>query len=396
MAVPDGARIRLAQEGPELQVTFETAAEVEAPAAPPATVADSSIGQKQAVGRETLLREIGRAKQEERDAMAGEVARAKRSTGRWIAIGGLGIAALLAIGLALMYFMGGKRLDETVEAQEAKLAEVTAEVGKNVWADIEQQVSPSTAHIRSRYHLKLPFNPNAGETVYAELLGGQVEGSGILIKDGVVLTAAHIVEPWRGALENWEEFAQETSAIAELAHLDVQFPGQQPVVATVIAISENRDLALLGLTPNSRTPIPVEPDNEAVSVTDEVSIFGYPGTLGQYVLLAESTRGADEQFAELKEVVPTFLLGTVTLPVRSTADLSHHFFLDASAEPGNSGGPVVNQEGRLIGIISQRYEVDEEISIFGRMETRRRAVGGSVQAVSPNDIREFLVRAGVN
>ncbi|HEX6864899.1 MAG TPA: FHA domain-containing protein, partial [Thermoanaerobaculia bacterium] len=90
VTVPDGSRIRLAKEGPEMQVTAEAAPTVAAP--PPSATATgpgSTAVQppKETVGRATMLREIDRARQEERDVMVGEVAKSKKSTGLFVTLG---------------------------------------------------------------------------------------------------------------------------------------------------------------------------------------------------------------------------------------------------------------------------------------------------------------------
>jgi hypothetical protein len=107
----------------------------------------------------------------------------------------------------------------------------------------------------------------------------------------------------------------------------VSFKGNQ-VDAQILAVDKMNDIAILktNIKPNSIFPI----SNEDVSLLEDVVVAGYP--LGKKVSSAIKTH---------KGVV-TALAGA--------GDNYSNFQTDASINAGNSGGPIMNQKGNIVGI----------------------------------------------
>ncbi|MDA7442962.1 serine protease [Candidatus Pelagibacter ubique] len=107
----------------------------------------------------------------------------------------------------------------------------------------------------------------------------------------------------------------------------VNFKGNQ-VDAQILAVDKTNDIAILktNIKPNSIFPI----SNEDVSLLEDVVVAGYP--LGKKVSSAIKTH---------KGVV-TALAGA--------GDNYSNFQTDASINAGNSGGPIMNQKGNIVGI----------------------------------------------
>jgi serine protease Do len=168
------------------------------------------------------------------------------------------------------------------------------------------RVSTSVVVIRSR-----------GEEVTAE---GTVRfkeiGSGVLISpDGKVATAAHVVQ----TMEN----------------ITVEFLGEEPVAARVIASEQWADISILqvSVVPRDATVSKLA-DSDPVRVGDPVFLVGAP-----YGLSYSLSQGV---------ISARWAPNTVT----KDFPLAEFFQTDAVINTGNSGGPMFNREGELIGIVS--------------------------------------------
>lgn len=146
----------------------------------------------------------------------------------------------------------------------------------------------------------------------------QSMGTGFFIdQEGHILTTAHVV------LEAWR--------------IEVRMPslGHAPLYAELVGVSPERDLALLKLVAGDREKviktyglIPTLPfgDSDLVERSEPVLVLGYP--LGQYNL-----KGSTGIVSGREPILWQTLL-QITAPIN----------------PGNSGAPVINQRGEVVGI----------------------------------------------
>jgi serine protease Do len=177
-------------------------------------------------------------------------------------------------------------------------------------AQVFKRVGPAVVVVRTVERMA----PAVGDGTRLAAVAGT--GSGVFIgNDGKVLTAAHVV--------------QAAEAVA------VDFPGGQRVRARVIASDQPADVALLQL---ERVPPGVVParlgDSDGAEVGDGVFVVGAPLgishtlTVGHLSARRQSRGGYGALFpAEL-------------------------FQTDAAINRGNSGGPMFNLDGEVIGIVS--------------------------------------------
>jgi serine protease Do len=142
-------------------------------------------------------------------------------------------------------------------------------------------------------------------------------GSGVLISaDGKVLTAAHVV--------------QTADAVA------VEFPGDVLIKATIVAADPAADVALLQV---ERVPEGVQPaklgDSDKAEIGDEIFIVGAP--LGMSHTLTVGHLSARRR--------PNATFGSM--------ETTEVFQTDAAINQGNSGGPMFNLAGEVIGVVSR-------------------------------------------
>jgi serine protease Do len=142
-------------------------------------------------------------------------------------------------------------------------------------------------------------------------------GSGVLISaDGKVLTAAHVV--------------QTADAVA------VEFPGDVLIKATILASDPAADVALLQV---ERVPAGVQAamlgDSDKAEVGDEIFIVGAP--FGMSHTLTVGHVSARRR--------PNATFGSV--------ETTEVFQTDAAINEGNSGGPMFNRAGEVIGVVSR-------------------------------------------
>ena len=173
-------------------------------------------------------------------------------------------------------------------------------------SDAYRRVSTSVAVIRAR-----------GQEVTAEgTVAFREIGSGVLISsDGKVATAAHVVQ----TMEN----------------ITVEFLGEEPVPARVIASEQWADISILQVSAVPRDATVAKLGNsDPVRVGDPVFIVGAP-----YGLSYSLSEG---------------IISARWPPNTVTKDfpLAEFFQTDAVINTGNSGGPMFTRAGELIGIVS--------------------------------------------
>jgi S1-C subfamily serine protease len=141
-------------------------------------------------------------------------------------------------------------------------------------------------------------------------------GSGVLIsQSGRILTAAHVVEA--------------------ADRVRIRFAGGAIVPARVVAADPLADLALLEATQVPQDAVAARiGDSDKVEVADQVFVVGAPYGISEtlsvgYVSARRAVRSEPGDSASVEL-----------------------FQTDASIGPGNSGGPMFNMQGEVIGIVS--------------------------------------------
>jgi serine protease Do len=190
----------------------------------------------------------------------------------------------------------------------------------------------------------------------------QATGSGVIVDagQGYVLTNAHVVE--------------------NASNIEITTKDNRRLTAKLIGRDPETDIAVLQIPAAGLTAVPIG-DSDRLQVGDFVLAIGNPFGLGQTV-----TSGIISA------------LGRSGLGIEGYEDFIQ---TDASINPGNSGGPLVDLQGRVVGIntailapsganigigfavpISMARQIMEQLISYG--EIRRGRIGVAMQDLTPD------------
>ncbi len=205
----------------------------------------------------------------------------------------------------------------------------------NSLRDLFARVSPSVCVLKT-------VGNEISDTAETGLTSAYGLGSGVLISnDGKVLTAAHVVH------------------LADV--VSAEFANDEKIAAKVLGTIPSADIALLQLEhmPKGIAPA-VLGDSDLMQVGDQVMIIGAPFGLSR-AMSSGYLSGRHDMTEQRESMVEVEVLQS-----------------DAAANSGNSGGPMFNMNGEVIGIIS---------SIL----TRSGGFDGISLAISSNVIKRLLL-----
>lgn len=153
-------------------------------------------------------------------------------------------------------------------------------------------------------------------------------GTGFALKDGYILTNYHVVE--------------EASTI-NIYGIGGNFTNG--IKATLIGSDKYNDLALLKLSgnvPTSFNTIPYGFKSKIADVGEDVYVLGFPltATMGEEVKLTN---------------------GIISAKTGFDGDVSQ-YQISVPIQPGNSGGPLIDYNGNVIGVICAKHKGTENVS----------------------------------
>ena len=268
------------------------------------------------------------------------VRRALRPFAALLATGVLGGAVAVGV-VALLGDLGGNTtiVTQTVAAPTSDPAFVGAPMSIN---EIYRRSAPGVVQVTSTTRASAP-NP------FGDRFSGppvQALGSGFVIdKAGHIVTNYHVVE---GADD-----------------IKVSFSNQDTVKARIVGTDPSTDLAVLRVneTASALTPLTLG-DSDRMEVGDEVVAIGNPFGLDR-----TATAG-----------IVSALQRGITAPNGYTID--HAIQTDAPINHGNSGGPLLNTRGQVVGVNSQ-------------IETGGSSLGGNVGigfAIPSNTVKNVVAQ----
>lgn len=148
-----------------------------------------------------------------------------------------------------------------------------------------------------------------------------VSGSGFVIsEDGYILTNYHVIE----------YAVQGSSPVTVILHDGTEYEAQ------IVGKEETNDLAVLKIDAKGLTPVSLG-NSDSIQVGDTVYAVGNP--LGELEFSMSTGH-----VSALDRVVST-----------EESEAINMFQIDAAVNPGNSGGPVYNSRGEVIGVVTAKY-----------------------------------------
>ncbi|WP_369170802.1 S1C family serine protease [Streptomyces sp. R28] len=152
--------------------------------------------------------------------------------------------------------------------------------------------------------------------------GGEFQGTGFVYDadKGLILTNAHVVDG--------------------MTALKVGIENKDPVAAQVVGSDPCQDLAVVKLDAPQEDLKELEfGDGDDVETTDEVMAIGYPSSLensaDQRAIFTSGTVQSPDVAADPSPSLPHY-----------PATVQH----SAAINPGNSGGPLLNSDGKVVGV----------------------------------------------
>lgn len=280
---------------------------------------------------------------------------------RTLLMTGLGLFALLASATDLE----AQRSDRDRSVRQLDELSVS-------FAALSERVAPAVVQVLATGYAAGGGDVSAGDNV---LTRRQIGGSGVVLDaDGYIVTNAHVVD---GAGRVQVQLAQAPDRGGP--GRSILQPRGRIVDARVVAIDRETDIAVLEISETGLPTLPLA-DSDELRMGQLVFAFGSP--LG---LESSVTMGVVSAVArQLRPEDPMIYIQT-----------------DAPINPGNSGGPLVDPEGRVVGIntfiISQSggnegigfaapsnivRNVYEQIKQFGYV--RRGEIGVHAQTITSN------------
>lgn len=180
------------------------------------------------------------------------------------------------------------------------------------------------------------------------------EGTGFALASGYIVTNYHVIENAKSII---------------IKGVNGDFSNQYH--ATVVAVDKNNDLAILQIMDEHFKDFGTIPYNVKIGNSDvgeDIFVLGYPlsSTMGDEIKLTTGVISSKTGFQ-----------GDVSL-----------YQISAPVQPGNSGGPLFDNNGNLIGIISSKHRGAENVSYAIKSSYLKNLIDSSVSAaILPNNNR---------
>lgn len=247
-------------------------------------------------------------------------------------------------------------------------------------------------------------NPNDPEVMailnqlnYQTVVGGSGSGA-IISSDGYIVTNAHVVEAAQMEDEDIANaaFDQLVTIMADYFQVDyetayeymltyTQYTSVQKVIKVILPggdildgevksygapVNEGKDVAVLKIEGKNLPTLKLG-NSDNIQNQDNIWVSGYPAAADSDLLSPDSS------------LVSSMNAGQISATDKKTEQGSPVIQINAAATHGNSGGPVINEKGEIIGLLTFRGD-----TVNGQ------EVQGFNFSVPVNTVKEFTNQAG--
>ena len=161
--------------------------------------------------------------------------------------------------------------------------------------------------------VKIKAQKSVSDGDESELISADTGGTGFVIDNTHILTNAHVIG--------------DAKKIAIMTQDNTEYP------ALLVGKDTKTDIAVLEITDLTLSPLKSH-DPGSLKIGDSVFVIGFPFSLGLSV--SQGIAGGLNRF------LPNY-------------PYIHFIQTDAAVNPGNSGGPMFNRDGQLVGVVSTYF-----------------------------------------
>jgi S1-C subfamily serine protease len=185
-----------------------------------------------------------------------------------------------------------------------------------------------------------------------------VFGTGFLAGPGRVITNRHVAEPW---WKNDDLSSLEGEGLqAEISTIRAYFPGDPRAFhAEIQDISKDTDLATMAVDMQDlkRPLLSVDGSKQAAQPGEPIVAMGY--ATGLAALLARTDEDTSQEILshsgnDISEVLDELARRNLIRPLITQGHigdvLPDKIVFDAQTTSGGSGGPLINQDGKVVGV----------------------------------------------
>ncbi len=236
------------------------------------------------------------------------------------------------VGGAVPTLFGGTQTDEVVSTPQPTSAASSAQSV----AAASALTSASGELSATEIYYSLAVNQVVGittEITYTNFFGqvssAAVSGSGFIIsEDGYILTNYHVIE----------------DAVSGGYEITVLLYDGTSYTASVVGYADDNDVAVLKIDAAGLSAVTIG-DSDSLQVGETVYAVGNPLGELEYTMTSGIVSATDRAITTSE----TSSTGTITT---KTINM---FQIDAAVNSGNSGGPVYNSRGEVVGIVTAKY-----------------------------------------